>query len=314
MNYQVEQEIRMDVDRAFSASANIISLLVFVLLALFVPQSHAQEKITIGLLPEMNVFAQVKRFQPLADYLSRETGVTIQISILSRYSDIVEDLRLHKVDAAFLGSFTAALAISELKAIPVARPVNLDNTSTYNGLIFVRKDSGIRNAGDMRGKTMAFVERSTTAGYIFPLAWLKQKGIEDVSTFFKDFFFTGSHDSAVDAVMKKKADIGAAKNTIYEYFLEANPLAKEGLVVIASSESVPSNGLCVTQSVKKETVTKLQEALLRLDKSTDGKSILNKLRALRFVETNSADYAPVVELVKEAGITFEAYLKKTGGE
>ena len=30
----------------------------------------AQEKITIGLVPEINVFAQVQRFQPLADYLT----------------------------------------------------------------------------------------------------------------------------------------------------------------------------------------------------------------------------------------------------
>ena len=178
-----------------------VSLLAFVLsLAPFTAQ--AKEKLTIGLLPEMNVFAQMQRFQPLADYLSKEIGMEVQLSMLSRYGNIIERLQAQEIDAAFLGSFTGALAISQLHVIPVARPVNLDNTSTYHGHIFTRKDSKINKVSDMKGKTMAFVERATTAGYVFPLAWLKKNGVEDHTVFFKEYFFAGSHDAAIDAVFQ----------------------------------------------------------------------------------------------------------------
>ena len=270
--------------------------------------SQAKEKITIGLLPEMNVFAQMQRFQPLADYLSQEIGTEVQLSMLSRYGNIIERLRAQKIDAAFLGSFTGALAISQLNVIPIARPINLDNTSTYHGHIFARKDNNISKASDMQGKTIAFVERSTTAGYVFPLAWLKKEGVADYTVFFKEYFFAGSHDAAIDAVLNRKADIGTAKNTIYEYYLDNNPLAQEELIIIiASSVPVPSNGLCVMQTVSKETIAKLQAALLGLDKNPAGRQVLKTFRALKFVKTDTTDYGPVRDMAKEAGINLESY-------
>ena len=144
-----------------------------------------------------------------------------------------------------------------MNVIPVARPINPDSTSTYHGHIFARKDSNISKASDIQGKTIAFGERATTAGYVFPLAWLKKEGVTDYTVFFKEYFFAGSHDAAIDAVLSKKADIGAAKNTIYEYYLDNNPLAQEELIIIASSVPVPSNGLCVMQTVSKKTIAKL---------------------------------------------------------
>ena len=289
---------------------SICAIILALSMALPASPSLAQEEITIGLVPEMNVFAQTQRFEPLAKYLSRETGIQVRLSVLNRYSNIIEELQQQKIDAAFLGSLTAAIAISELGAIPVARPVNLDSTSTYHGLIFARKDSKIVKFSDMQNKSMAFVERSTTAGYIFPLAWLKRKGVTDHKEFFREFFFAGSHDAAIDAVMKKKVDIGAAKNTIFQYYLDRFSAARNALTVIAKSKPVPSNGLCVTSSVSKETITKLQTALVSMARTTQGREVLKTLRAKKFVKTHSADYTPVFDLITEAGISLETYLNK----
>lgn len=285
----------------------IFVLLLASALSLLANTSQAKEEITIGLIPEMNVFAQMQRFQPLADYLSKEIGIDVQLSMLSRYGNIIDRLRAQQIDAAFLGSFTGALAISQLNVIPVVRPVNLDNTSTYHGHIFTRKDSGITKAGDMQGKTMAFVERATTAGYVFPLAWLKQNGINDHKTFFKEYFFAGSHDASIDAVLNGKADIGAAKNTIWDYYLSVTPGAEEKLIILADSPPVPSNGLCVMPSVSKETIAKLQTALQKLDKTPAGLIVLKKFRALKFVKTDVSDYKPVMGAAKDAGISLESY-------
>ncbi len=56
------------------------------------------------------------------------------------------------MDGAFLGSFTYALAHAKLGLEVIARPELVDGTSTYHGLIFVRKDSGIKTIKDMKGK------------------------------------------------------------------------------------------------------------------------------------------------------------------
>ena len=182
-----------------------------------------QQRLLIGLIPEMNIFEQKARFKLLGEYLSKQTGVTVQFTILSRYGNIIDSFITEKMDGAFFGSFTGALAIQKLGVIPLARPVNLDGTSTYQGYLFVRKDSGIKDAAGMKRKRMAFVDKATTAGYIFPLAWLREHGITDAGSYFSESFYTGSHDAAIMAVLERKADVGAAKNTIFDQMAGERP-------------------------------------------------------------------------------------------
>ncbi len=291
----------------FRVSKFILITLFTIAVATLPSLSHGKDKLIIGLIPEMNVFIQQQRFQPLADYLTQKLGVKVELTMLSRYGNIVHRLRDAKVDAAFLGSFTGTLSISQLGVEPLARPVNLDGTSTYLGYIFVRKDSGIRTVADMKGKTMAFVERATTAGYIFPLAYFKRNGVKDHTKYFKEFFFSGSHDAAVDAVFRGEADIGAAKNTIFDFYMETNPKAKDEILILESSPKVPSNGLCVIPTMDPSLKKKIKHILLNLDKDPDGQPVLKKLRAIRFVETRKEDYQPVVDLSTEAGISLKDY-------
>ena len=137
------------------------------------------------------------------------------------------------MDGAFFGSFTGAMAIQKLGVEPIVRPVNLDGSSTYHGYIFVRKDSGIKTVQDMKGKKMAFVEKATTAGYVFPVAYLKEQGVTNLKTFFSEYYFAGSHDAAIQAVLDKHADIGAAKHSIYDRLRASDPRIDKELLILA---------------------------------------------------------------------------------
>ena len=266
-----------------------------------------EESITIGLLPEMNVFKQKQRFEPLAAYLSERMGIAVKLKILSRYGNIIDRIKEEEVDGAFLGSFTGALAISQLGVVPLARPVNKDGTSTYFGYIFARKNSNIKETDDMKGKTLVLVERATTAGYVFPLAWFKLQGVKDINTYFSDHFFAGSHDAAIDAVLNNKADIGAAKNTIYERMRELHPRVDKELVILASSPRVPSNGLCVRNNLPEKHKEQLKNLLLNLHQDGKGVNVLLKFGAKYFVATSKEDYQPVINLAAEAGIDLKKY-------
>ncbi len=266
-----------------------------------------QTEILIGLIPEMNVFKQQERFRPLAEYLTKKTGIKVNMTILSRYGNIIDRFTAEKMDGAFFGSFTGALAIEKLGVEPIARPVNLDGSSTYHGYLFVRKDSGIRSVEEMKGKKMAFVDKATTAGYIFPVAYLKKSGVKDYRTYFKEFFFTGSHDASIYAVLGKKADIGAAKHSIYDRVRKTDARVDKELLIIAESAKVPSNGLCVRKGIDRELKNKLKNALLSLDKDPEGKQVLEKIGALKFIETTRNDYRVVSTMAKEAGIDIKSY-------
>ncbi|MDA8433792.1 MAG: phosphate/phosphite/phosphonate ABC transporter substrate-binding protein [Nitrospiraceae bacterium] len=291
---------------------NLARLLVIGLVFSLFPFSSLaraeQKEILIGLIPEMNVFKQRERFKPLADYLTKKTGVKVNLTILSRYGNIIERFTSEKMDGAFFGSFTGALAIQKLGVVPLARPMNLDGSTQYWGYLFVRKDSGIRSVKDMKGKKMAFVEKATTAGYVFPEAYFREHGVKDINTFFGDYFFAGSHDAAIYAVLDKKADIGAAKHSMYNRVRAADPRVDKELVILAESTKVPSNGLCVRKGLDKGIQKRLKEALLNIDKDPEGKVVLQKFGGIKFIETTVADYNPVFDIAKKAGIDIKKYV------
>lgn len=271
------------------------------------PACSSQKKILIGVLPEMNVFKQKQRFRLLGEYLSQKTGVPVEFTILSRYGNIIERFTIEKMDAAFFGSFTGALAIKRLGVIPLVRPVNLDGTSTYHGYLFARKDSGIKNVSGMKNKRMAYVDKATSAGYLFPLSWLKDNGITDADHFFRETFFAGSHDASIYAVLRKKADVGAAKHSVYDREAKRDPQVNNDLFIIAKSTSVPSNGLCVRKDLPEPIKAKLKSTLLDLHSSTEGKAVLQQFGALQFIETTANDYQPVLDMTKKVGIDLMTY-------
>jgi phosphonate transport system substrate-binding protein len=80
----------------------LILVIVLVVISPFSALAESQQdKILIGLIPEMNVFKQMERFRPLAQFLSKETGVTVKLTILSRYGNIIERFTNEKMDGAF---------------------------------------------------------------------------------------------------------------------------------------------------------------------------------------------------------------------
>jgi phosphonate transport system substrate-binding protein len=265
------------------------------------------EVLIIGLIPEENIFDQRERYKPLAEYISSKTGYTIKLVVLPEYGNIIDNFVSKNMDGAFFGSFTYALAHEKLGVEVLARPENLKGVSTYHGLIFVRKDSGIRSIKDMKGKRFVFVDKATTAGYLLPLDYFQQNNITDYKTYFGETYFTGTHDDAIYDVLDGKADIGAAKNTIYERLEEADPRVKEKLLILKESPDVPENALGLRKNIDKAVKKKLKEVLLTMDSDPAGKDVLKQFGARRFIETTDDDYQPVIKYCKHIHLDLSKY-------
>jgi phosphonate transport system substrate-binding protein len=284
------------------------ALLLLVLAVTLTPLlASAQEEFLIGLIPEENIFRQIQRHRPLAKYLSEKLGTNVRFTILSRYGDIVDRFVSRNMDGAFFGIFTSVLAQEKLGVEPLVRPVNPDGSTTARGYLIVRKDSGIKTAADIKGKRAVFVDKATATGYLFAVAYLREKGIKDLDSYFSEYYFTGSHDTAVYAVLDGRADVGTVKSRILEKLISKDPLIKDEILVLASSISLPDTTLCVRKDIPEELKQKLKDTLLTMHQDPRGIEVLEKLGALRFVEAHKADFEVVTELAEKAGIDIKQY-------
>ena len=268
--------------------------------ALPVSASDQTKELLIGIEPEHNIFDQMQRYRYLAGYLSKQLGVKVNLTIMSRYGEVLKRFKSRKLDGAFLTSYTASMGIKNLNLEPVVNPVNLNGEFNSQGYIFVRKDSGIHNVKDMKGKRIVFVDPATMEGYLFPLAYLERHGIKNINTFFDRFDFSGSHVSSILAVLDGRADIGSAKNTVFNNLIHNDPSIGQELDILAQSPKSPEITLCISNEVDLYLQAKLVNILLQMDKTTQGKKVLEQFQALRFVKANKTDFALIDEMAQEA--------------
>ncbi len=255
----------------------------------------------LGVMPEQNIFRQVERYEPLVRYLGKKLGLKLEVRPVDGYSGIVAALERGDVDGAFLGSFTYALAHAEAGVEPLARPESADGRSTYHGLVLVRKDSGLRRAEDLRGKRFALVDRATTA-YLIALDYLTQAGIHDPASFLGETYYAGTHEDVVRDVFDRRADVGAAKNSVFERMARENPALGEQLVALARSPDVPESTLAMHPRVAPDVRAKLKAALLAMDGDADGRRVLERFGARRFIATGDADFEIVYRYARKNGI------------
>jgi phosphonate transport system substrate-binding protein len=293
------------------------SLLPFFLCALFMigcgkpettdPRQPAPEKtLLIGLTPEHNIFKQVRRYEPLADYLSKKTGVRVTLKVLTYRGNVIDNFQSLKLDGAFFGSFSYLLAHAKLGVVALARPEDPDGISSYHGVLFVRKDSGIRTVRQMKGKRLALVARATTAGYLFPSIFLKRAGVRNPETFFREVYYAGAHEGTIDDVLDRKADVGVSKNTVYDRFAAENPRIDRDLVILGKSDDVPENALALRKDIEDSVKRKLVDALIAMHADPEGAKVLKAFGARRFIGTADADYMPVMTYTRELGIDLAA--------
>ncbi len=268
-----------------------------------------QEPLTlrIGLIPEQDIRKMAARYEPLANYLSEKLNLKVTLVYLDNYAEVCDKFIYKQLDAAFFGSFSYVLTKARAQIEPIARP-DYQGTSTYRGLIVVRRDSKISNVAQMKGKRLALVHQATFAGYLFPLLYFQEQGIKYLEGYFSQVKFYGGHDSAIFALLKGQADIATPKDLVYQRLIKENPDLEKKLEVLAVSEPVPSNALCVSKDLDSNLKRKLKDILINLHKDPNSLPILESLGGVtQFIETKDEDYRHLYETIRVLGIDLNTY-------
>jgi len=286
-----------------------MAFLLFFLLILF-PGCERQEEpkgiittkeksrfVRIGVVPALTVTETIKQYQPIVDYLNRRLNINAQLMPQKDYVTVLEKMKNREIDAAVMGSLICYRSIKEIGAVPLARPES-NGDSTYEGVVFVRKDSGIKDIYGLRGKLFAYVDRDTSAGYVYPRYLLKEMGY-DADKFFKEAVFAGKHDAAVLMVLDKKADGGAAKDDVYFKLEKQNPRIKNEMKILhLSSAKFPDRTIVVRKGFDTTLSEKIKDALINMDKDEEGRKILNASNFDRYIPTGIKDFRNLEKMLR----------------
>lgn len=224
-------------------------------------QAAATEKLRIGLIPSEDSQAMIESSKQVLSSLESQLGMPVEPFVATDYNGIIEALRAGKLDVAYLGPFSYVLAtsVADVEAFAVA-VTKKSGQSAYRSLILARKDSGIRQLADLKGRTFAFVDPSSASGHLFPKAGLEQAGF-DPAQLFSRVIFSGSHDASILAVANQKVDAAAVADRILANAIARGLVKQDDLQVVWSSRAIPESPMVWRKNLDPALKQKVSAAL-----------------------------------------------------
>lgn len=231
---------------------------------LFSLQVQATERLTIAMIPAEDSRAMLAQSAPLFDALAEKLGVQVKGYVAADYNGAIEALRAGHVDLAYLGpfSYVKAAELAEVEAFVVAKKSDSPDTG-YKSQIIVQADSEIFTIEDLKGTNFAFVAPTSTSGYMFPMAKLKESGLEP-RQFFKNAVYSGSHDASILAVKHGRVEAAAVADRILQSALSKGLVAENDIRVIWSSDAIPESPMVWRRDLPEKTRVRIKEAFLSL--------------------------------------------------
>jgi phosphonate transport system substrate-binding protein len=233
--------------------------------ALAAVEARAQASLHLVLTPSQKPTDLLSAGEEFAQALGKLVGTPVRVTVASDYAAVIEALRNKTADLAFVHPVGYVLANREAKALIIAKDRWHGNTS-YTARIWVRKESGYKTLEELKGKTIAFVDPSSSSGYVYPMVMLIQRGLvknRDPKTFFRDVVFSGSHDAGMLALLKGHVDALGSFDQAPQQYLK-DPAEREKLTWVAESEPIPEGGICGREGLDPQVVAKVREALLQM--------------------------------------------------
>ena len=271
------------------------------------------DTLNVQFVPTNNDGSMEAKTGPFADYLSEKLGMDVEVTLATDYSTIVEAMASGKVDlgimppAAYVQArnldAAEALLSSQLVAYDedTEQPLEDTYTSTFKGEVLVKADSDMESLEDLKGKKIATLSPNSASGYIYPVAEMKDLGIDPLT----DCTLTTVNDipSEITAVLNGQQDacfvfqgaryVFASKFSDYDLF-------KDLKVLYQTEGDIPNDAIAVQPSMDDELKDKIKEVFLNMADDEEGKDAMSLWGHTGYGEADEAAYDTIEEYTDKA--------------
>ena len=223
-----------------------------------------------------------------------------QLQITNSTNQIIQVFENHLVHSV-------ALTLAEY--FEVSRRVQVDDflVGTVNGdiyceyLLLVRRDSGIKNLPDLKGRSLSLFDNPSMCLSVPWLdVFLSQNGLgTTTAAFFGKMPRNVKLSPAVLRVFFRQDDACLVTRNGYNTLLELNPQLGNHLQILASSSRFITTLFCFLSDSMNSSYDSLANSMLKLDESPTGKQILMMFKTEKLVRIKASDLEPALELLAQ---------------
>jgi phosphate/phosphite/phosphonate ABC transporter binding protein len=197
-------------------------------------ESRGLESLSWAITPFRGSEGGSNPYIPLVQSVSERLGIPIELEVGKDYADLESRIVLGQVDLAVLGPYSYVRARKRAEGIQVFASHISRGNITYGAYIISLADGPIQSLDDIRGGRMAFVDKRSASGWLFPAARFLDEGIHPIDDL--QHHFHGNHESVVNAVVAGEADAGA---TYSDVLLDLQRDQQTELHIVAKGALIP---------------------------------------------------------------------------
>ena len=276
------------------------------------PENEVQE-LNVQFVPTNNDGSMEAKPKPFAEYLTEKLGRPVNVTLATDYSTIVEAMASGQVDIGIMppAAYVQARDQGAAKAILTSQlgaydqetglPKEGELSGTFKGEVLVRADSGLETLEDLKGKRIATLSPNSASGYIYPVAEMKNLGIDPT----KDCTLTTVNDipSEMTAVLNGQQDacfvFEGARNVFQGVFPEEDLFETLNVLYLTEGD-IPNDAIAVQPDMDEELVAQVKDVFLNMKNDEAGSDAMSLWSHLGYEEVDESVYDTVKDYTAKA--------------
>ena len=269
----------------------------------FTMAASAEGTLNVQFVPTNNDGSMEAKTGPFADYLSEKRDMDVNVTLATDYSTIVEAMASGKVDLGIMppAAYVQARNLDAAEAIlssqlvkydeDTEEPIEGEYTSTFKGEVLVKADSDMESLEDLKGKKIATLSPNSASGYIYPVAEMKDLGIDPLT----DCTLTTVNDipSEMTAVLNGQQDacfvFQGARYVFSSKFTDYD-LYKDLKVLYLTDGDIPNDAIAVQPSMDEDLKAQIKDVFLNMANDEEGKEAMSLWGHTGYGEADESAY------------------------
>lgn len=264
-----------------------------------------EEPLEVQFVPTNNDGSMEAQAEPFANYLSEALGREVNVTLAVDYTTIVEAMASGQVDLGIMppAAYVQARELGAAEAIltsvlgkyddETGEPVDGETTGSFQAEILVRADSELETLENLVGTNIATLSPTSASGYIYPVAEMKEAGIDVTS----DVTLTPVNDipSALTSVLNGQQDAAFSFEGTRYVFNDAfeEDLTEVLRVLYLTEGEIPNDAIAVQPAMDEDLKETIKEVFLNMADDEEGAAAMSMWSHLGYTEVDEAVYDTV---------------------
>lgn len=252
----------------------------------------AEPRLRLAVLPCTNIESTFRKFHPLLAHLKSATGLSVSLAVPADLADFESTTANGQLDFALQDPHTYRQLSHLFDDGSLLLTRALDGTTRQSAVVVVRRDSGLTDLAELRGRTVLFGPRTSSPKWIAAGLLFESRGLR-VGRDLKGVNGGCCEDIAF-AVSVKEVDAGV----VCDHFLGQHSARQKdlgvdpaSLAVIGRTRAFPTRIFAARKGVSAVAIESITRALVRLDPANPGDAgILASSEMRGFLKTTRAEY------------------------